>query len=101
MCALNTKFSFLCPNGTKFDQKTFVCNWWYNVDCNSSANYFSLNDLIGVTTARPLMAAPLIAENQQLLQPSVSYLIPNVQLTPPHVAATVGDSLESVASNAY
>jgi hypothetical protein len=21
--------SFLCPNGTVFDQEIFTCNWWY------------------------------------------------------------------------
>merc|ERR1719337_217947 len=29
-----SKFSFLCPNGTLFDQQYFVCNWWFNVDCS-------------------------------------------------------------------
>ena len=49
ICALRKKFSFLCPNGTIFDQRVFVCNWWHNVDCASSANYYNLNDLIGIS----------------------------------------------------
>ncbi|CAG0918668.1 unnamed protein product [Notodromas monacha] len=26
-------FSFLCPNGTVFNDKYLVCDWWYNVRC--------------------------------------------------------------------
>ena len=26
-------FSFLCPNGTVFNQEYFTCDWWFNVDC--------------------------------------------------------------------
>ena len=29
-----TKYSFLCPNGTLFHQKYFICDWWFNVDCS-------------------------------------------------------------------
>ncbi len=32
-----TKHTFLCPNGTTFDQEYFVCNWWFNVNCEESA----------------------------------------------------------------
>ena len=28
------KFSFLCPNGTLFNQQYFICDWWFNVDCS-------------------------------------------------------------------
>ena len=28
------KFTFLCPNGTVYDQDNFYCDWWYNVDCH-------------------------------------------------------------------
>jgi len=36
--------SFVCPNLTLFNQRFFVCDWSYNVDCNSAHLYFSLND---------------------------------------------------------
>ncbi|CAN7989233.1 unnamed protein product, partial [Ixodes hexagonus] len=26
--------SFLCPNGTAFNQQSSMCEWWYNVDCS-------------------------------------------------------------------
>ena len=29
--------SFLCPNGTIFNQEVFTCDWWFNVDCGAAA----------------------------------------------------------------
>ncbi|KAG7177797.1 putative Chitin binding Peritrophin-A domain-containing protein 29 [Homarus americanus] len=40
--------SFLCPNGTLFNQEYFVCDWWYNVDCNEAISSYGLNARIGV-----------------------------------------------------
>ena len=39
MCVSSTggsykKFSFLCPNGTMFDQDKLSCNRWFDVDCS-------------------------------------------------------------------
>nr|XP_045610805.1 uncharacterized protein LOC123765986 [Procambarus clarkii] len=39
--------SFLCPNGTVFNQQYFVCDWWFNVDCAASEQFFALNSEIG------------------------------------------------------
>lgn len=39
--------SFLCPNGTVFNQQYFVCDIWNNVDCSKSRQYYSLNAEIG------------------------------------------------------
>ncbi|XP_053630418.2 uncharacterized protein [Cherax quadricarinatus] len=39
--------SFLCPNGTVFNQQYFVCDWWFNVDCATSEQFFHLNAQIG------------------------------------------------------
>merc|ERR1711936_1226942 len=41
-----SKFSFLCPNGTLFQQQYFVCDWWFNVDCSTAADFWSLNNEI-------------------------------------------------------
>ena len=38
------KFSFLCPNGTLFNQQYFVCDWWFNVDCAATEQFYSLNN---------------------------------------------------------
>jgi len=39
-----TKYSFLCPNGTLFQQQYFVCDWWFNVDCSLAEQFYSIND---------------------------------------------------------
>ena len=39
-----TKYSFLCPNGTLFNQQYFICDWWFNVDCSLSESLYSLNE---------------------------------------------------------
>ncbi|KAI1278833.1 hypothetical protein HDE_14207 [Halotydeus destructor] len=46
MCQGYRKHSFLCPNGTIFNENAGVCDWWYNVDCT----------LKKVTQAEPLMS---------------------------------------------
>lgn len=40
--------SFLCPNGTIFQQESFSCQWWADVECASSTNFYQLNAKIGV-----------------------------------------------------
>ncbi|ETN59112.1 hypothetical protein AND_009300 [Anopheles darlingi] len=35
--------SFLCTNGTLFNQKEFACDWWYNVKCEEAPSYYHLN----------------------------------------------------------
>ncbi|CAL4188532.1 unnamed protein product, partial [Meganyctiphanes norvegica] len=32
--------SFLCPNGTIFNQQYFVCDWWYNFDCATAEDFY-------------------------------------------------------------
>merc|ERR1712223_942521 len=38
------KYSFLCPNGTLFNQNYFICDWWFNFDCAEAEGLYSLND---------------------------------------------------------
>ncbi|XP_076357777.1 uncharacterized protein LOC143250723 [Tachypleus tridentatus] len=33
ICQDDRMSSFLCPNGTVFDQRYQVCNWWFSVKC--------------------------------------------------------------------
>merc|ERR1712038_2246080 len=40
------KYSFLCPNGTVFNQNYFICDWWFNFDCAEAENLYSLNEEI-------------------------------------------------------
>ena len=39
-----TKYSFLCPNGTLFNQQYFICDWWFNVDCSLTTDLYYLNE---------------------------------------------------------
>ena len=39
------KYTFLCPNGTLFNQNYFTCDWWFNVDC-SQVQPFPACDLV-------------------------------------------------------
>ena len=41
------KDSFLCPNGTIFNQQYLVCDWWFNFDCADAEAFYSVNELIG------------------------------------------------------
>ncbi|XP_032598609.2 uncharacterized protein LOC6558722 [Drosophila grimshawi] len=38
------QYSFLCPNGTVFNQAVRVCDWWSNVNCESSEQLYQNND---------------------------------------------------------
>jgi hypothetical protein len=38
------KFSFLCPNGTLFNQLYRVCDWYYNVDCKAAPQIYHINN---------------------------------------------------------
>ncbi|XP_022209573.2 putative uncharacterized protein DDB_G0291608 isoform X2 [Drosophila obscura] len=47
VCALTddglVRKSFLCPENTLFDQTILKCNWWFYVDCSSSASIYDSN----------------------------------------------------------
>merc|ERR1711970_1073955 len=44
-------YSFLCPNGTIFNQQYFICDWWFNVDCSQTESLYGLNDEIAAEAA--------------------------------------------------
>lgn len=46
------KNSFMCNNGSIFNQERFVCDWWPNVDCPNSESSYDLNLEIGKTNAQ-------------------------------------------------
>ncbi|XP_014239754.1 uncharacterized protein LOC106661098 [Cimex lectularius] len=35
--------TFLCSNGTLFNQAEFACDWWYNVNCADATRLYELN----------------------------------------------------------
>ena len=43
--------SFLCPNGTVFNQQYFICDWWFNFDCVEAESLYSINDAIAAERA--------------------------------------------------
>jgi len=51
------KVSFLCPNGTLFNQETFVCEYWFNVDCSQAESFYGLNDNIGTVEQKDGLAS--------------------------------------------
>ena len=44
-------YSFLCPNGTIFNQQYFICDWWFNVDCSQAESLYGLNDQVAAEAA--------------------------------------------------
>ncbi|XP_014209897.1 uncharacterized protein LOC106640384 [Copidosoma floridanum] len=40
VCNNGKKISFLCPNGTIFQQSQLICDWWFKVDCDNSRDYY-------------------------------------------------------------
>jgi len=73
------KFSFLCPNGTLFNQEHFVCEYWFNVDCSSAESFFNLNDNIGDVPVNSLAAdasSPVSGYAPPASAPSGSYSQP-------------------------
>ena len=43
VCWEHRQWSFLCPNGTIFSQRDFVCVWWHQFECAQTASYFDQN----------------------------------------------------------
>merc|ERR1719320_1707044 len=68
--------SFLCPNGTIFNQQYFVCDWWFNVDCAASEEFFALNADIGVASGDELLRDASGLSNAYAAPPSNSYGAP-------------------------
>ncbi|XP_046809240.1 U-scoloptoxin(01)-Er1a [Lucilia cuprina] len=44
------QYSFLCPNGTVFNQAVRVCDWWSNVNCPAAEQLYENNDELYRTT---------------------------------------------------
>uniref|UniRef100_A0A182WLE7 Chitin-binding type-2 domain-containing protein n=1 Tax=Anopheles minimus TaxID=112268 RepID=A0A182WLE7_9DIPT len=57
-------FAFLCPNGTLFNQRHLVCDWYMNVRCTESENFYHVNDNIGRMDGGK-MAAAVMGDNRQ------------------------------------
>nr|CAI5868334.1 unnamed protein product [Callosobruchus analis] len=40
ICEEERKISFLCPNGTIFQQSELICEWWFKVNCTNSPQLY-------------------------------------------------------------
>jgi len=56
----SVKNSFLCPNGTIFNQENFACQWWPDVECATSSDFFSLNENIGKVPERTVVEQQVV-----------------------------------------
>merc|ERR1711937_563898 len=52
------QYSFLCPNGTVFNQNYFICDWWFNFDCAEAEGLYSLNDQLAAEREAASASAP-------------------------------------------
>jgi hypothetical protein len=67
------KYSFLCPNGTVFNQNYFICDWWFNFDCAEAEGLYSLNDDIAAEREEVAAAAAASADDASASAPQASY----------------------------
>lgn len=65
------KYSFLCPNGTIFNQNLFNCDWWFNVDC-SAADALAASRNAELEAARSEAEARIASEGNLLGSASAS-----------------------------
>merc|ERR1719191_1148440 len=57
------QYSFLCPNGTIFNQNYFICDWWFNFDCSEAEGLYSLNDEIAAEAAAAGAASDAVSSS--------------------------------------
>merc|ERR1712037_266494 len=82
ICAAEeAKYSFLCPNGTIFNQEYFICDWWFNVDCAESASIAEAknSELAATREAASAAAAEAAASDavDSYAAPEGGYLAPD------------------------
>merc|ERR1712038_1904432 len=69
------KYSFLCPNGTIFNQEYFICDWWFNFDCADAEGLYSLNE--DIAAEREAVSAAQAGSQGSASSPAGSYASPN------------------------
>ncbi|XP_054090073.1 putative uncharacterized protein DDB_G0271606 [Zeugodacus cucurbitae] len=100
-------FGFLCPNGTLFSQKNFVCDWYRNVNCAESEQYYNRNSAnrIGSSTdmmekVRQMMEYPMKTISRALQNKPASHhtLKKQLELSESGVAESEGGDEEPQSS---
>ena len=92
------KYSFLCPNGTIFNQNYFICDWWFNFDCSEAEGLFSKNEEIAAERAAIDAAAAEAAAAAS--DASASYAAPPAADAPASYGAPADESAASYAAPA-
>ena len=62
-------FSFLCPNGTVFNQAYFICDWWFNVNCKQAESLYVKNEEVKKEQDRLASAPPSPSHKNQKSEP--------------------------------
>nr|XP_036220708.1 nucleolar protein dao-5 isoform X2 [Bactrocera oleae] len=73
-CVYGIRHDFLCANFTAFDQRTFICHFVSDVDCEGSKNYWNRNDDLYMattpkTTTTSSTEAPPPTPRRRLVRP--------------------------------
>ncbi|XP_065358979.1 serine/arginine repetitive matrix protein 1 isoform X2 [Calliphora vicina] len=60
-CVYGIRHDFLCANFTAFDQRTFICHFASDVDCEGSPNFWNRNDALYMATTTTSTTTTTIA----------------------------------------
>jgi len=80
--------SFFCPNLTLFNQRFFVCDWSYNVDCGAAHEFYHLNDGLHLPAASPrhiseaVQPASIVRQQAELLSGAASAQVLQLDASP-------------------
>ncbi|KAL5285577.1 hypothetical protein ACFFRR_007342 [Megaselia abdita] len=67
ICEEGRKISFLCPNGTIFQQSELTCDWWFKVNCaGSPIHYLESAELLSKTWKKAKSAKKVKIEEKPL-----------------------------------
>ena len=55
--------------GTIFNQKYFVCDWWFNVNCSDTPSYYELNNEVYKDPASVTEEVPVTTEKSMPWNP--------------------------------
>ncbi|XP_055380078.1 uncharacterized protein DDB_G0283357-like [Condylostylus longicornis] len=85
-------FAFLCPNGTLFSQRDFVCDWYRNVDCTESENFYFKNEGIGTPDDKD----ELMKAVKEMVEFPMKTITKTIQKTPKGSAPSVKPTKSSI-----
>lgn len=72
-CHHDRMWTFLCPNGTIFNQEIFTCVWWFNYECQSSFEFYSLNNNLYKTVENSNISGPTPIPRQRRIKRKLAF----------------------------